>query len=311
MKIKFPYSLIMICSLLMVLFACTKQRAPMKVSGPDYASPATFYTTYQQKVQTFTVDSPGTGPIIGAQGTRLSGDASVFMFPGGQSVHYPFTLQLIEVYTGKDMILSNLPSVAGGQLLQTMGEISINAYKGSQLLVLRPGKKYFMELDTNTSLYAGMSVYYGFPNGSYNDWTNNVTTLNSSIHPDTLSAVINYPYFYALNIARMGWVSCAEIVPDGSPATISFTSSGTNTQNINVFLVFKNTHSVMQVYNLKSGQVPVGDSLTVVALSRDSNSGNTMVYDIQPIKVTTGQVVTLNMVNTSDANLLTALAQFK
>ncbi len=289
----------------MVLFvSCTKQRAPSKPTGPDYASPATFYTQYQQKVQTFQVDSPGTGFIVGKMGTRLTGDASIFMYPNGQNVVYPFTLQLIEVYTGKDMILSNLPSLGGGKILQTMGEISVNAFKGSQQLVLRPGKKYFMELDTNKSLLSGMSVFYGVSGGSITDWT--------VLIPDTLSAVINYPFFYAMNIARMGWVSCAQnFNPGGATTTIDFTSAGTNIQNIDVFLVFKDIHSVVQVYGLKSQvAIPVGTNLTVVAISRDANSGNSMVYDSQAITVGAGQQVTLNMKNISDVALLNALSAY-
>jgi hypothetical protein len=292
--------------------ACTKERATPKPIGQDFALPSSFYIEYQQKVQTFTVDSPGTGLIIGKQGTKLSGYDSVFMYPGGQNVYYPFTLQLIEVYTGRDMILSNLPSVAGGAILQTMGEISVNAFKGGTQLALKPGRKYFLELDTNTSLLNGMSVFYGFTNNqNLPDWTNNVSALNSSISPDNLSAVINNPYFYSMNIARMGWVSCAQYNSGAASTAITFTSSGSNIQNINVFLVFSSIHSVMQVYNLKSQPVPVGSNLTVVAISMDSNSGNSMVYDIQNITVAAGQQVTLNMADVSEVNLFTALSAFK
>lgn len=292
--------------------SCKKDRAAAKIPAPNFASPASFYTQYQQPVQTFTVDSPGTGPIIGKEGTKLSGDASIFMYPNGQNVYYPFTLKLIEVYTGKDMILSNLPSIAGGKILETGGEISIRAYKGSQELVLKPGKKYFMELDTNTNLLTGMSVFYGFPNGNYTDWTNNLTSLDATINPDNLSSVLNMPLFYDMTIGRMGWVNCARLYTNANATTtISFTSQGTNTQNIDVFLVFKNIHSVMQVRGLVSQPVPVGTNLTVVAISRDSNQNNSMVYQAQDITVSSGMTVTLDLQPVSDAALLAALGVYK
>jgi hypothetical protein len=296
-----------------ILFsACAKKRAEAKLPAPNYASPSSFYTQYQQPVQTFTVDSPGTGPIIGKEGTKLSGDASIFMYPNGQSIIYPFILKLIEVYTIKDMILSNLPSVGGGKILETGGEISIRAYKGSQELVLKPTKKYFMELDTNPSLLTGMSVFYGFQSGSITDWTNNLTSLDASINPDNLSSVTNQPLFYDMTIGRMGWVNCARLYSNASATTtISFTSQGTNTQNIDVFLAFKNIHSMMRVYNLTSQAIPVGTNLTVIGISRDSNQSNSMVYEAQDITVSSGQQVTLNLQPISDAALLSALGAYK
>jgi hypothetical protein len=304
---------------LFFISACTKQRAPSKTPGPDYASASSFYTANQQQVQTFTVDSPGTAPIIGKMGTVLSGNASLFMFPGNpaQNVGYPFTLKLIEVYPIKDFILSNLPSVGAGLILQSQGEISIQAYKGSTLLVLRPGKKYPMVLDSNIAFNSGNSVYYGFPNTvssrNITDWTSNVNSLNPAINPDTLSKVWLFSKYCEMTIARMGWVSCAQSYAYPSPTTkITFTapSNSTNGQNIDVFLVFKNIHSMMQVYNLTSQAIPTGTNLTVVAIATDSNSGNSLVYYSQNITVTAGMTVALNPTNISSANLLAALLAF-
>ncbi len=236
------------------------------------------------------------------------------MYPNGQSISYPFTLKLIEVYTLKDMILSNLPPIGGGKILESGGEIRIRAFKGATELVLKPGKKYTMLLDTSSSpLLSGMGVYYGFASGNKTDWTNNVTSLDPSINPDNLSAVINTPaQAYLMNIARMGWVNCARLYSNLNPTTtISFTSQGTNTQNIDVFLVFKNIHSMMQVYNLTSQPLPVGTNLTVVAISRDSNQNNAMAYQAQDITVTAGMQVTLNLASITDSNLLGQLAGYK
>jgi len=298
--------------------SCTKERlADEKTAGPSYTSASSFYTANQQQEQTFQVDSPGTKPIIGKMGTILSGYDSIFMTPSGQSIYYPYTLKLIEIYPVKDMILSNMPSVGGGNILETGGEIRIRAFKGSTELVLKPGKRYPMLLDTNNTLLSNMKVFYGFANTagstSFTDWTSNVTSLDPSINPDNLSQVVNYPLFYGMDIARMGWVNCARNYSNSSPTTpITFAAAGTNPQNIDIFLVFKDIHSMTQVYNLKSQPIPLGTNLTIVAISRDSNSGNTLVYDKQDITVSAaGMSVTLNMVSTTDANLLSILSTFK
>ncbi len=303
-----------------ILFpSCTKQRAATPTPGQDYAPASAFYSTYQQPVQVIQVDSPGTGYIFGKMGTRLSGDASIFMFPGNpaQPVIYPIILKLIEIYPEKDMILSKLPSVGGGKILETGGEISIRAFKGTQELVLRPGKKYTMMLDTNKSLLSGMSVFYGFPGigtPAFTDWTSNISLLNPAISQDTLSKVINQPLFYQMNIAIMGWVSCAQVYTSASLTTnITFTtpSNSTNTQNLDVYLAFTDIHGMMQVYNMKSQAIPIGTNLTVIAIAQDANSANSLVYYSQSTTVTAGQVIALNPTDITSANLITALSAFK
>ncbi len=289
--------------------SCSKSRVDSQTTtvALGYTAPSAFYNKYKQQEQVYQVDSPGTGPIVGHMGTKLYPNANIFMYPSGQSVIYPFSVGLIEIYSVKDMILSNLPTIAGGRILEAKPEISARAFKGTSPLVLRPGKKFHMETGTMTSLLTGMSVFYGFNNGSLTDWTNTVSTLNPAIQPDTLSAIANLASSYSMNIALMGWVNCGRFFNyTASTTPIVFNCAGTTPQNINVFLVFNNSNSVMQVSNLNSGPVPIGTSLTMVAIAYDGN-GN-LVYDKQPLTVTNGMQVTLNPQITSEANMLTILA---
>ncbi|HXC04960.1 MAG TPA: hypothetical protein VNZ86_09425 [Bacteroidia bacterium] len=294
--------------------SCKKDRAPSPTPPPatpptvpvlGYTAPTTFYNTYKQPVQVFQVDSPGTGPIVGAMGTKLYPTDNIFMYPSGQNVYYPFTLQLIEEYPVKDIILSNMPTVAGGRIMQAKPVISARAFKGTTELVLKPGKKLNMQTATISNMLTGNSVYYGFPSGTINDWTSNVTTLDPTITHDTLSSVTNVGSTYSMNIARMGWVTPGQLFTAGSTTSITFTCTGNTPQNINVFLIFNNDNSVMQVYSLVSGQVPIGTSLTMVAIAYDAN--NKLVYDKQSLTVTNGMTVALNPIVTTEANLLSVL----
>ena len=290
--------------IVLLISACKKERVESEKKKASYSKPTAFYNKNKQQEQEFDVDSTGSGIIRGKEGTILSGDGSIFMYPNKQSITYPFKLKLIEVYGAKDMILSNLPSVAGTTLLETGGEISIKAFKNNQELLLKPGKKYTMALDTNPNLLSGMKVFYGFVANNIQDWTGTVSTLDPTINPDTLSSIQNLPLFYLENIARMGWVNCARnLSASGSSTTISFTASGANPQAIDIFLVSKN--SVMQVYNLQSYPLPIGTPVTVIAIAMDQN--NALVYDKQSITVSSGLQVTLNPVTTTEASLLTIL----
>ena len=292
--------------------SCKKDRVPAKTVTGDYASPSSFYTQYQQPEQVFQIDSLSSGPLFGKEGTQLFPDKNIFMYPNGSNFTYPYTIKLIEIYTGKDMILSNMPSVATSNILETGGEIRARAFKGTQELVLRPGKKFHMQLDSNKTLLTGMSVYYGFVSNSINDWTKNLSSLDPTISPDTLSSVVNTPYLYSMNIGRMGWVNCARLYTSSKPTSVlTFTATGTNTQNIDVFIVFTSIHSVMKAYNMKSYPIPDGTPITVVAISRDLNQNSSLVYDKQTITVNGNQQVALNLVTTTDANLLSILSAFQ
>ncbi len=291
-----------------ILFpACKKTRVQSQnnTTSVGYTNATAFHSNYQQQEQTFTVDSPGTGPIVGHMGTKFYPYDNIFMYPNGQNVYYPFTLKVIEVYGPKDMILSQMPSIGGGHILETNATIRALCFKGASGLVLKHGRKFYMETATESAMLTGMSVWYGLASGSITDFTNVVSTLDPSINPDTLSSVTNLASSYAMNIARMGWVNCAQLAPTGTNTTVTFSASGTNPQNIEVYLVFNNHTSVMQCYNLTSGQIPVGTNCTMVAFAMDAN--NNLVYDKQNLTITAGMTVTLNPQQTTDANLLAVL----
>jgi hypothetical protein len=292
----------------MLFPACKKTRVQSQTNTTalGYTNASAFHTTYQQQEQVFAVDSPGTGPIIGHMGTKFYPTDNIFMYPNGTNVYYPFTLKVFEIYGVKDVILSNLPPVAGGHILESKAAIRARAFKGSTELVLKPGRKFPMETATVPNMLAGMSDYYGFASGSIIDWTNNVTTLNPAINPDTLSSVTALASSYSMNIALMGWVDCARLYNNSATTTsVTFAAAGNNPQNIEVYMVFNTSASVMQVYSLHSGQIPIGVTCTVIAIAMDAN--NALVYDKQTITVTSGMTVTLNPVATTDANLLTVL----
>ena len=57
--------------------------------------------------------------------------------------------------------------------------------------------------------------------------------------------------------------------------------------------------------------ISVGTQLTVMAISRDQNQNNSLVYDEQAITVSNNMQVTLNLVAITDLDLLNKLSLFK
>lgn len=296
------------------LFSCKKERTDPVNSTSDYSPPVGFYFLNQPEEQTFKIDSVKGGPIVGKDGTRLFPDKKIFMHPDSSDFRYPYFIRLVELYTIKDMILANKPSVATDVVLETGGEIRVRAFQdfSTPPLVLRPGKKFHMNLDTTKNLATGMGVYYGFTKDSIDNWTKDVSSLDPKINPDTLSAVVNTPDFYAMSIARMGWVSCAKEYTSLKPKDIlTFTAEGNNIQNIDIFISFNAVRSVMKVRNLKSFPIPEGTDITIIAIGSDVGKSIPLVYDKQTMIVKGGQQVKLNMQPIAETDLLNILAALK
>jgi hypothetical protein len=280
-----------ILAIVVLSSSCKKDR----VQQDDYQSMDSFYNQYKEEEQEFIIDSTGSCPLIAKKGTKICISADMLMFINGTGITYPFTLKVVELYSIKDMLLWRIPAIAGGSILETSAEIRVRAFKNNTELVLKPGKKYYMEMDTMATLNNNMQAYYGFDNGGINDWA-----------VETLSSVSVNAYFYSLNVARMGWISSARLHPSAAQnTTVTLSATGTNTQNIEVFLSFVNFKGLMRVTNLISGPVPIGEQVTLVAMAKNQN--NDYVLDKQTFTVTVAQQITLNMQVISEADLLTAL----
>ncbi|MEO5572366.1 MAG: hypothetical protein ABIT08_04820 [Bacteroidia bacterium] len=271
--------------------ACKKDRVPVD----DYQSMDSFYNQYKEEEQEFIIDSTGNCPLIAKKGTKICVSADLFMFTNGTGITYPFTLKVVELYSIKDMLLWRAPATSAGTILETSAEIRVRAFKNNTELVLKPGKTYYMEMDTMTNLQSNMQVYYGTESNNIIDWSN------------AASPVAVNSYFYTLYPGQMGWVSSARQHITGSQnTTITLTVPGTNTQNIEVFLSFDSFKGLMKITNLVSLSVPVGEQVTLLAFGKKQT--NDFVLDEQHFSVTANQQVPLTMTVISETDLLAALA---
>ncbi len=292
-----------VAALLISLGACKKDRVPQD----DYQNMDSFYNDNQEEEQELQVDSgSGSCYVTAKKGTRICITRDELRTANDSDItSYPFQLKVIELYSIKDMILRRQPSVAADTILETSAEIKVRPFKDGNEVYLKSGRAYSLLTDTLLSTTSGMQAYYGYENSSMNEWTDNL----SSIIPgfvDTLSSVAPVAGFYSITPATTGYVSAAQ--PHQSTAQythVTFSVTGTNTQNIQIFISFHNFKSVMKVENLISKPIPIGETVTLVAFAKKQT--NDYVLDQQTFIVGFGQAITLNMQVVTEANLLTAL----
>jgi hypothetical protein len=276
--------------------SCSKDRieATEEEELSEYESINNYYNTKKQDEQEFVIDTSGTAPIQGHEGTKIWVSKEKLMFANGDSVHWPYTVKLIELYPAKDMIYYQMPTIADGNLLTSHGEVKITAFKDGEELVLRPQCTWTVEMP-NTSQESFMKTYYGELVSNITNWINtpagNFTTTS---------------YGYTAEMQQLGWISCAKLpVFSGNNTTYNFTSSTDNLTNVSKFIYLPNYKSLMQLYSSTSGNLPVGENIKIIFIGIDSS--NKLFYYFNETQVEVNTTIDLSLTEITDANLTAVL----
>jgi len=293
---------VLILSLLVAfsVISCKKDR--IEKSKNEYEPVNSYMDTKKQQEQEFIINGPSGDTIVGNQGTRLLAGKNCLMFPNTDTVSYPFSIKLVELYTPKDMIYWQMPTVAGGNILETDGEIRVRATKNNQDLVLVPGCFYQVRMPNSTPK-TGMRAFYGFDTGAFFDWTDNPASLGVTTSVNPVFDVI--PYGYEANIARLGWLNCGKIANNGSGSIIGFTSQTDELTNLGIFIYFPATKSVMQVYNTVSGLIPNGSNVKIIMIG--VTGGGQLYHYYSALTVNSSAMIDVVLTPISDPNLTALL----
>lgn len=296
---------LIVCSLIAVgLASCSKDRIELKPQLNTYSSPSAYLDTKKQAEQEFIIDgSPG--PIVGNQGTTIWGGKNCVRLPNGDTISYPFTLKLVELYTPADMIYYQMPTVSGSRILATDGEIRIRTFKNGTELNLLPGCAGFMvSMPNDAPLPGSRKKFYGFNSGSFVDFTDDISSLlgvTTSQSPFWGVDTIGYNSI----IERFGWINCAQLAGTTAGNTLTFASNVDDLTNVAIFAYLPATKTVMQAYNQSIGIIPNGTDVKIVAIAVDGN-GSLFSFS-QQLNVTASQTIQVTMSQTTDAQLTALL----
>jgi hypothetical protein len=296
---KISIGLIFLSSVL--YYGCKKDRIEQQTLNA-YDSPDSYLDSKEPKEQEFTIDSTGSGPITGNQGTKIWSGKSCLMYSNGDSVTYPFTIKLVELYKPKDMIYYRMPTVAGGNILRTDGEIRLRAFKGTIELVLRPNPCFAQIEMPNTAPRTDMAEFYGFESGGLPDWTDKPSTLGAVAKYDTLFKTTSYGYTGA--IGRLGWINCDKYANSSPASTLTFESTVDELTNIKFFIYFPATKTVMQVYNTTSFNIPNGSAVKIIGIGMQ---GSNLFSFYKELTVSSSSTIDVEMAATTDPDLTALL----
>lgn len=286
-------TLVLFASIL-ILQSCSKERV-QDTPLNQYGSLNTYFDSKKQAEQEFIIDTAGNGPIIGKQGTKIGIGKQCLQFPNGDSVAWPFTVKLVELYKPKDMIYYQMPTVASGNILVTEGEIRLRAFKNNTELVLKPSpclaQVEFRDLDSvrNTN----MIVYYGTQTNNLPDWNG-------------LFGFTNTSNGYSAPVSTLGWINCGKLTGTTVGSKLIFASSTDDLTNVGIFIYIPSTKTVMQVYNNMSTTIPNGLAVKIIAIGAKSNGDLFSFSQALTLSAST-PIVNITMAPITDANLTSAL----
>tara|TARA_B100000809_G_C15134300_1_gene529882 strand:+ start:523 stop:1440 length:918 start_codon:yes stop_codon:yes gene_type:complete len=270
--------------------SCKKDRIELPEELNEYQSVNDYLNSKKQEEQTFEITGPSNDTIVGNQGTRIYGMKSCLRDVNGDTIDYPFNIHLVELYTPKDMIYWQMPTIANGNVLETDGEVRIRSTKNGQELNLNCPFSYEMP---NGSPNSNMTIFKGTDNGTFVDWAN---TGNSFTYTS---------YGYLGTTSSFGWLNADIQIANPSSSTISFTSLTDNLTNVGIFIYIPTTKTVIQVYNLTSTAIPNGTDIKVVLMAQDA-SGQLFSYT-ESKTISTNTTITANLNATTDTNITTYL----
>jgi hypothetical protein len=293
--------LMSILGLVVVWSACSRDRIEEDLN--EYESPNTYLDSKKQDEQVFVIDSAGTGPIIGNQGTAIWGGIDCLRLPNGDTIDYPFVVKLVELYSAKDMIYYRMPTVGQGIALASAGEVRIRAEKDGQSLSLAEPCAFRISMPNLTPQQNYMSVFYGNESVSPVDWRTDlsfwgITALQNGIFDvDTIG--------YTAYIEKLGWINADRAVVLSTTRTITFDSEVDDLTNVAIFIYLPETHTLMQAQNGVVQGIPNGAQVKIVAIA--VNGSGTLFHYYDELSVSSNQTVMIEMSAIGDPDLTNIL----
>jgi hypothetical protein len=174
--------LILCLTLLISLVACNNKN---ETANELFSQ---IYSEENVAVQPFSFDAERDTVLKGKSGTVLTIPKNTFVDSLGNAITGQIQLELKEVFSTVDIVLSNLTTTSNGKPLQTGGMIYLNARSNGKQLQIADTKKIDVKVPT-AKAQEGMQVYEGVRDSSGINWLNPVPLNQPNRMLDSLGEV--------------------------------------------------------------------------------------------------------------------------
>lgn len=263
MRIIKKCSNLLLAIMTLVMFSqCNKDR--VEVEKNEYSSMNDYFNSKKQEEQDFLIDTLGSCPVTGNQGTRVCPIKTNIQKSSGDSVYFPFYMHLIELYTPKDLIYYQLSNFGESSVVSNVGVIRLRATKDNDDLTMRTNGTWDVE-KPNDAPVSGKKIYYSNEGSNWATSNEGYTTTT---------------YGYDGDVSQLSWTSCASD-PNltGSTVKYTFTSEVDNLENVVIYVYLPDLESLVMVSDQESIGLPVGQKAKVILMAINSSGDLYHYYD--------------------------------
>lgn len=301
-----------IIGMMVLLFiSCKKEtQLPIVVPSPSGSEIASFFqSNLENAKQTFTINADNSSTIIGSKGTKITFHPNSFVTAAGALVHGNIQIELVEIYSKKDMILFNKQTMGvtgnGLQSLVSGGEFNIVAKQNGQTLKLGNGMSYSISAPAPGGTVPEMGLFYG--NIDENDQLTWTRADSSFVEFDQNN--------YFASVDSLNWVNLDYFMDNSVPQTTVRVQLPTeySTPNSSIFISVDGSNTIASIYNFESGvftsapyyQLPIGMNVHFIAIHSE---GGVRKAKIVSATISDNHLEIISELNTvTDAELATLL----
>jgi hypothetical protein len=296
------------------LATCKKEEpeAPTNPANPTgggnpttYSSLTDFFNHNGAQSQFFTLDASAGGTFTGAKGTLFTFQSNSFATQSGNPVSGTVNVELKEMLSKKDMLLSNRTTTSYSYPLISGGEYYLNVTQNNQQLKLASGVSYTAQLPSTTVPLNGMQVFNGQLGSADNITWNVADSIGNWIAQQTS------PYSYVLTTDSMHWVNCDQFGNSSATWTdisVSITNIA-SMKNAKVYIYYDGMNSIFGFWTssnpFSTNECWLGQNVHIVAIGVD-NSGN-LYSSFTPLNVTANMNLNITLSQTTDVSLKSAI----
>ena len=311
---KSHFLLALVSAVCLTFTGCKKNKE--ESPSPDSETLTQFFEKHEVKEQSFTINVDGESSVItGEQGTQITFPQSAFVTQNGTPATGQITITLTEIYNASDMVLSNRPTTSNGQLLESGGEVYVAASLNGEPLRLAHRKNILLQLPAS-EVEDNMQLFTGSLSSGVFNWTPLETkTAPAPLTPTWTRDSLSTSYYdqsnYIFSVTKLGWINCDRFysIPNKTKIEVEITNRG-DMEHTTAYLVFKDINSVSRFYehssegHLRSGDIPVGEKVTIVAFSLKNGKE---YFAMKEITITEDLFVHIDLEETTEEMLLTSL----
>jgi outer membrane protein assembly factor BamB len=236
---------------------------PTSPTGPT--SLLAFHNANRVPVQSFTINNSTGATIKGANGGKYFIPAHFFVNSANQAISGNITVNLKEIFTPANMILSNMPTMAGNRGLLSDGEFNITANQNNQPLKAAVGAMFAAHLPLKADSAVDSINVWNFNN---NTWANSFGSYAYSIGPDSI----------CINSDSINWLNGDYFYPNSAFYQLNINAPNAPNITQTCIYVYVNGHRAIWQSSFVSGtefqtptDIPAGAPLTIIGLCTASD----------------------------------------